>query len=57
MPKVDLSATLYRRLEVIATKTNTVEMMVNRAVDEYLRNQVGPQTKGPSMVLPPKPAR
>src|SRR5215471_16070258 len=39
MPKVELSATLYRRLEALATKTATVEMLVNRAVDDWLRNQ------------------
>jgi len=55
MPKVELNATLYLRLEALATKTQTVEMLVNRAVDDYLRNQAGPQTKGPGVVIPPKP--
>jgi hypothetical protein len=54
MPKVELNPTLYRRLEEIASKTRTVEMLVNRAVDDYLRNQVGSQAKGPSVVIPPK---
>ena len=54
MPKVELNPTLYLRLEAIATKTTTVEMMVNRAVDEYLLARVGPIRKGADPKIPPK---
>ena len=37
MPKVELNAALYLRLGALATKTSTIEMLVNRAVDEYLK--------------------
>jgi len=37
MPKVELNAALYLRLEALATKPSTIEMLVNRAVDEYLK--------------------
>jgi hypothetical protein len=37
MPKVELNAALYERLEALATKTSTIEMLVNRAVDEYFQ--------------------
>jgi hypothetical protein len=37
MPKVELNAALYLRLEALATKTSTIEMLVNRAVDEYFQ--------------------
>ena len=57
MPKVELSATLYLRLEAIATRTNTVEMMVNRAVDDYLKTHWGTQQKVPSVQIPPKRSR
>ena len=54
MPKVELSPTLYQRLEALATKTDTVEMMVNRAVDEYIQARVGPTRKGASLRIPPR---
>jgi hypothetical protein len=54
MPKVELNPALYLRLEALATKTSTVEMMVNRAVDEYLQARVGSQQKGPSVRISPK---
>jgi len=54
MPKLEFSPTQYR-LEALATKTTTVEMMVNRAVDAYLQVQTGPQKKGPRIQIPPKP--
>ena len=57
MPKVELSPTLYLRLEAMATRTNTVEMMVNRAVDEYLVARVGPFRKGSDPKIPPKRSR
>ena len=54
MPKVELNATLYLRLEALATKTTTVEMMVNRAVDAYLQAYVGPNWRGAPPSIPPK---
>ena len=57
MPKVELSPTLYLRLEAMATRTNTVEMMVNRAVDEYLVARVGSFRKGSDPKIPPKRSR
>jgi len=54
MPKVELSPTLSLRLEAMAPRTNTVEMMVNRAVDEYLLARVGPSRRGSDPQISPK---
>jgi hypothetical protein len=48
MPKVELIATLYDRLNAIATNTMTVEMLVNRAVDDYLKTRAEGSPKGPN---------
>ena len=54
MPKVELNARLYSRLGVLTTSTMTVEMLVNRAVDEYLRAKMGSLQKGPQVRIPPR---
>jgi hypothetical protein len=54
MPKVELNAALFLRLEALTSKTATIEMLVNRAVDEYLQARLGTQKRGPSVRIPPK---
>ena len=49
MPKVELIAKLYNPLEALATKELTVEMLVNRAVDEYVKAKMGEPPKGPGL--------
>ena len=52
MPKVELNATVYDRLNAIATNTMTVEMLVNRAVDDYLKTRAEGSPKNPPRIHP-----